>query len=421
MSSRPSQTSHQFRFAIRLSGVLSGLMLGLASGAALAPTPPAAMPVDPAIAEQAAAIPAASAAPDGAEAGDAPAYVLPPMTPPAPDQVRIPNAAEIAAWARSGHANAGSPSFSHWNDEGAIPPVCASCHSGAGFRALHGLDGSPAGPLTEPVPTGGVVDCDTCHNPALAEVREIRLPNDMMHPVRGGEASCLTCHQGRNSGSAIVQAIADRLDDQPDAELRFINPHYAVAAATWLGGYGGLGYQYPDKEYSGRFTHAKPVATCVSCHEPHSLEVRAETCQTCHDSPDSRAIRISRFSHDGSGNTTQGIHADIAAMSARLQDMLIAYAAQVAGTPMIYKGDRNPYFFADANGDGQIDESDGKPVPYASWTPRLLRAAYNWKFVTADAGAHVHNPHYAIQLLYDSIEDLAVPLGIDFAGLRMIR
>lgn len=413
----------------------AGLVLVLAAGTtwaqqapvdAASPQRPGATVTGPAspaggssMSDQAAAI--GTVGPDIPAPDESQVFVLPPMTQPTPDQVRIPNAAEIVAWSRSGHANAASPSFSHWNAEGSIPPACASCHSGSGFRALYGLDGGTAGPLTDPVQTGGVVDCDTCHNAGLAEVREIRLPNDMKHPVRGGEASCLTCHQGRASGSAIIAAIGDRLDDQPDPELRFVNPHYAVAAATWLGGYGGLGYHYPGKEYAGRFLHARPVATCVSCHEPHSLEVRTDTCKTCHDSADARAIRISRYSHDGSGNLNQGIHADIAGLAGRLQGMLTDYARQVAGTPMIYQGDQHPYFFADANADGVIDEAGGKPVVYASWTPRLLRAAYNWKFVTADSGAHAHNPHYAIQLLHDSAEDLAGSLGIDFPGLQLIR
>ncbi|MDO5603649.1 MAG: cytochrome c3 family protein [Paracoccus sp. (in: a-proteobacteria)] len=398
--------------------IATALLAFTFSASAQTPAEPA--PPDPAIVEQAARVaPGEAENPTGAGA-DAP-YALPPMTPFAPDQVKIPNAAEIAAWSRSGHADAHSRSFTNWNEQGEIPPVCATCHSGAGFRALYGLDGSEPGMPEHPFPTGGVVDCDTCHNPGIGAITEISLPNGMMHPVRGGEASCLTCHQGRNSGDAIIKAIADRLDDQPDAELRFINPHYAVAAATWLGGYAQLGYEYPGRHYEGRFTHAKPVATCVSCHEPHSLEVRAETCQTCHDSGDSAVIRISRYSHDGSGDLSKGIKADIAANADRLKAMLIDYAAEVAGTPMIYNGERHPYFFADANADGLIDEAEGAPVVYTAWTPRLLKAAYNWKFVTADKGAHVHNPHYAIQLLYDSMEDLSAPMDLDFSGLGLIR
>ena len=53
----------------------------------------------------------------------------------------------------------------------------------------------------------------------------------------------------------------------------------------------------------------------------------------------------------------------------------------------------------------------------ASWTPRLLKAAYNWKFVGADAAIHVHNPHYALELLYDSAEDLSAALQRELTGM----
>lgn len=348
-------------------------------------------------------------------------YVMPQSGPFHPDRISPGNSAIIAAWAKSGHADSRSESFAHWNDAGEIPPVCSTCHSGAGFRSLHGLDGSAPGLPDQPVPVGGVVDCDTCHNPRLSEIKEIRLPNGLMHPVAPGEASCLTCHQGRASGKAIAEAVGGGDEDAPNPELGFINPHYAVAAATWLGGYGGLGYHYPGKEYSGRFFHARPVASCTSCHDPHTLQVAAQTCLTCHEEGTPQAIRIARDSFDGSGDLSQGIGADIAANAARLKRMVVDYAARVAGTAMVYDGHSHPYFFADANGDGRADEVEGKPVPYNAWTPRLLKAAYNWKFVTADPGAYAHNPHYVLELLYDSIEDLSGPLGVDVAALGLRR
>lgn len=348
-------------------------------------------------------------------------FVMPESGPFRPDQISIEQMAIISAWSRSGHANIASRSFSNWNDAGEIPPVCATCHSGAGFRALHGLDGSQPGLPDHPMPTGGVVDCDTCHNPRLSSVEEIRFPSGLMHPVAPGEASCLTCHQGRAAGNMITNAVADKAEDLPDPDLGFINPHYAVAASTWLGGYAASGYHYPGKPYSGRFFHARPVASCASCHDPHTLTVSEQTCLTCHQESQPQDIRLSRQSFDGSGNLTQGIRADIAANADLLKGMLSDYAAQIAGTPMVYDGHRHPYFFADANGDGIMDEAEGKPAPYNAWTPRLLKAAYNWKFVTADPGAYAHNPHYALELLYDTIEDLGNPLGFDMAAAGLAR
>lgn len=324
---------------------------------------------------------------------------------------RTPNMEEITQWARSGHANVHSESFAHWNDSGEIPPVCSTCHSGAGFRSFYGFDGSEPGLPQSPVPVGGVVDCDTCHSPGLPGVTEVPLPSGREHPVTGAEAACMTCHQGRASGATVDKAVAGQPDDEVNPELRFINPHYAVAAASLLGSAGALGYQYPGKEYQPRFQHARPVATCISCHEPHNLTVAEETCLTCHDTADSRQIRISRQSYDGSGNLQQGIHADIGANRQRLFTLMADYARDIAGTPMVYDPASHPYFFADHNGDGLADQREGAPVAYASWTPRLLKAAYNWKFVGADAGIHVHNPHYALELIFDSAEDLSAGLG----------
>lgn len=353
--------------------------------------------------------------------GETPIFVMPKSGPFAPEQIAVPQSDAIAAWARSGHSDASSISFSYWNAAGVIPPVCAVCHSGAGFRSFHGFDGSAPGLPQAPVAVGGVVDCETCHNPGLAAVTEIVMPSGIMHPVSGGEASCMTCHQGRAAGATITRTVDGKGDDTPDPTLSFINPHYATAAATLLGGYGGMGYQYPGKQYSGRFLHARPVETCASCHDPHSLAVAEETCLTCHQTGAAADIRISRVSFDGSGDTRKGIRQDISANARRLMEMMQRYAADVAGTPFHYDGGRHPYFFSDANGDGVADQAEGKPIPYAAWTPRLLKAAYNWKFVGSDKGIHVHNPHYALELLYDSMEDLAGPLGVEFVTLRLIR
>ncbi len=62
-----------------------------------------------------------------------------------------------------------------------------------------------------------------------------------------------------------------------------------------------------------------------------------------------------------------------------------------------------PYYFADANGNGVVDEGEGS---YATWTPRLLKAAYNYQYFQKDPGAFAHNGVYMIQVLYDAINDV---------------
>lgn len=348
-------------------------------------------------------------------------FALPKSGPFTPAEIEIGNDKAIADWFRSSHANAAAEAFRHWDEDGEITGACATCHSGEGFRDFHGLDGSEAGVVNGPINTGGVVDCGTCHNAGLAQISEVIFPSGVVHPVRGVEASCLTCHQGRAAGVTVQKAIADLPADEVNPDLRFINPHYATAAATWLGGYGAAGYHYDGRDYSGRFFHARPVESCNSCHEPHTLEVGFEPCTTCHLEDSPQNIRIARQSHDGSGDTSKGIKEDIAANAALLLDMITRYAAQVAQAPVIHDGSRYPYFFADANGDGAVDMAEGQPVAYASWTPRSLRAAFNWKLVTADPGNYAHNPLYSLELLYDSIADLSDLLGIEMDSLNLLR
>ncbi len=348
-------------------------------------------------------------------------FALPKSGPFNPADIEIKNDQSITDWFRSAHADAAAEAFRHWDGEEEINSACATCHSGEGFRDYHGLDGTAAGSVEGPINTGGVVDCGTCHNAGLSEVTEVAFPSGLMHPVQGVEASCMTCHQGRTAGITVSKALGDLELDTPNPELRFINPHYATAAATWLGAYGGSGYHYEGKEYSGRFFHARPVSSCVSCHEPHTLEVAFEPCLTCHQANTPEEIRIARQSYDGSGDTTKGIRSDIQANAAMLLDMVKTYASDVAGAPMIYDGTRYPYFFSDANGDGVADQNEGRPVTYGAWTPRSLRAAYNWKLVTADPGNFAHNPPYMLELLYDTIEDLSEPLGVSMESLNLLR
>lgn len=348
-------------------------------------------------------------------------FALPQSGPFTPAEIEIDNDQAISDWFRSSHANAASDAFSHWDDDGEIRAACATCHSGEGFRDFHGLDGTPAGVVDGPINVGGVVDCGTCHNAGLADITEITFPSGLVHPVTGVEASCLTCHQGRSAGIDVAEATSGLADDEPNSELRFINPHYATAAATWLGGYGAAGYHYDGQDYSGRFFHARPVASCNSCHEPHTLEVEFEPCLTCHLADRPEDIRIARQSYDGSGDTSVGISSDIERNADTLLGMIRDYSDEVVGAPVIYDGTRFPYFFSDENGDGVIDTAEGSPVAYQSWTPRSLRTAFNWKLVTADPGNYAHNPQYSLELLYDSIMDLSAPLGIDMEDLQLLR
>ena len=105
---------------------------------------------------------------------------------------------------------------------------------------------------------------------------------------------------------------------------------------------------------------------------------------------------------DGDG-AEEGVAGELETFQENLMTAIQAYAADTAGTAIVYSATAYPYFFADANANGAIDEGE---EGYASWTPRLLRAAYNYQYSVKDPGAFVHNGKYVIQTLYDSLEDI---------------
>lgn len=334
-----------------------------------------------------------------------------------------PTAMEIIdAWAASPHADPTAEAFRHWDAEAelrAVPESCAQCHSGVGFLDYIGADGSEAGVVNAPAPLGGLIGCETCHNDAAMSLQTVTFPSGEIVGDLGNSAMCAVCHQGRTSTDSVREAVAGAEDDVVQGDLTFLNIHYRAAAATLMGGLVRGGYQYEGHDYAGRFEHPAPANTCTGCHSPHSLEVAVDSCATCHQGVDDpRAIRMTQADIDGDGDTSEGLASVIDSLHGRLDEAIRAYAAEVVGAPIVYASESYPYFFADTDADGTAGEDEAAyPNRYQSWTPRLLKAAYNYQFVAKDPGGYAHNPHYTLQLLIDSLDSLAERVEVDTAGL----
>ena len=322
-----------------------------------------------------------------------------------------------AKWSDAGHSDATSVSFTNWdeNDPPVVPVACAKCHSTPGFHDFLGQDGTEAGVVDHPAPIGSQIFCHACHNDAAHALDTVTFPSGVAVTDVGPEAVCLECHQGRTSTMTVDNATEGLDDDAVSPDLAFINVHYRVAAATQQGGVAHIGYEYPDREYVGRFLHKPDVRVCTDCHDPHSTAIDPQICAPCHanvvDRGDLRAIRTSAADYDGDGDTGEGIDAEIHALREALLDHIQRYAAEVLDAPVAYAA-RFPYWVGDLDGDGAAtgDEVSGGNR-FASWSPRLLRAAYNYHFSLQDPGNYTHNAHYTLQLLHDSIADLATALG----------
>ena len=330
----------------------------------------------------------------------------------------IPN---FEAWSGSGHSDRTAEAFVHWDEDGEISTSCARCHSTPGYLDYLGADGTDAFVVDNVAPLGTVVECVACHNDAAAELDTVIFPSGVEVTDLGPEARCMTCHQGRASADSVDVAITDAAlanDDTISADLGFINIHYFAAGATLNAGLVRGGYQYAGEHYDVRFRHVSDRATCVECHDPHSLEIRFEECQTCHEgmtsTDDLHDIRMEASlltDYDGDGDMAEGVHHEMTGVAEVLYEVLLAYAAEM-GAPLCYSAAAYPYFFNDSDSSGVCEDSEANyGNKYASWTARSLRGAYNYQVSLKDPGAFAHNAKYIIQVLYDSAMDLNAGLG----------
>jgi hypothetical protein len=299
-----------------------------------------------------------------------------------------------------------------------VPFGCVKCHTAQGLptfikdggTTVVTSNGTTSTTGVQSLPSSNGFMCTTCHNeeafPERYVVASVVFPSGKTVSFGGKDADgkfladdsnlCIECHQGRESTTSVNNALKGKEDDTVDPAIRFKNIHYFAAGATIFGGDVQGAYIYPEKEYVGQNMHASEdgkMNKCKDCHDVHALEPKVEACETCHDTTDPTTIRMSEVDYDGDGDVTEGINGEVATLSEALYAEIQKYA-EAHGGALEYKGDSYPYFYG----------ADGKA--YATWTPSLLKAAFNYQYVQKDPGAYVHNPKFVMQFLIDSIEDL---------------
>ena len=314
-----------------------------------------------------------------------------------------------------GHFAGSEEAFRHWDaDGGIVPGSCAKCHSATGQPEF----------ITEGVvtsqPASNGLNCGTCHNDVqnftLYEVPAVRFPSGAT--VTFGERDsaanmCLNCHQGRESTVSVDRLIGDAPDNEVTEGLRFLNIHYFAAGATLFGTEVKGAYEFEGREYTGFNEHVGTFNSCTECHDTHALQIVIEDCGECHEGADSleglRTIRMTDVDYDGDGDVTEGVYGEIDTMREKLYTAIQAYALETTGTAIIYDAHSYPYWFGDADGNGRINDDEGG---FSTWTPNLLRAAYNYQDSQKDPGGFAHNSSYVLQILYDSTQ----AVGGDLTG-----
>jgi hypothetical protein len=315
-----------------------------------------------------------------------------------------------------GHFNSTVEQFRHWDAEGVVPATCSKCHTAGGlpFYLKNGVNIAS--------PPSGALACSTCHDNigkfTLYQTKEVTFPSGAKVSFGENEPAnlCLNCHQGRES-TVSVNALIKKANvgaDETSDGLNFRNVHYFAAGATLFGGEAMGAYQFDGKEYSGRNLHVEKFDTCIECHNEHALTIEVKGCTECHKSvrtqEDVFSIRkeakdAKAVDYNGNGDTDEPIKAEIKTLYDDLLAHIQSYAKDKLGVAIAYSPSAYPYFFIDTNGNGSVDPDEAiSDNAFKPWTPNLLRAAYNYQYVTKDPGAFAHNPDYVLQILYDSIE-----------------
>jgi hypothetical protein len=343
----------------------------------------------------------------------------------------------------AGHFDGTAMAFRDWDETGMVPAACAKCHSATGLPqfienggtvALAGSNVVTTG-VTGAHPANGFA-CTTCHNDlskfTLHPVVNVPFPSGKSVTFSTEEDAdgnlvpvaanlCLECHQGRQSTQSVNARIGTTEDDElAERPITFANVHYFGAGGSLFGNDAQVAYQYADKEYAGRNMHVPGFQTCTDCHNPHELGLQFDKCVTCHAGAKTpQDIRVSANDLDGDKDAKEGANAEIMALEEKLYAAILDYAKDVVKQPIVYTPDANPYFFIDTNANGKADEDEvNSDNRYPNFTPRLLRAAYNYQYVQKDPGAFAHNPKYIGQILYDALEDLSKGgVEVDMTGL----
>jgi hypothetical protein len=333
---------------------------------------------------------------------------------------------QIALFESSGHADANSEAFTNWDEDNppVVPTMCARCHSKNGF--IDFADNGVVDAAAQP----GVFDCDVCHtNSTTGATRtfaSVTFPSGVVIGNLGAEALCMLCHLGRASKVTIdgVIASAGVGNDTPSSLLTFTNIHNLVAATTTHGTLVKGGYQYSGRSYDAKYGHHADYDRCIDCHDSHSLRIKTNNCGSCHASSSAGTKAMStgglyniRYvgsltDYDGDGDTSEGIYYEIEGIQTKLYSAILAYSRNEVGVPIGYDEYTYPYFFTDSNSNGVLDDTEvDYSNRYKEFTPRLLKACYNYHFSTRDKGAFAHGGKYLIQLLYDALYDVNYMIG----------
>ncbi len=331
----------------------------------------------------------------------------------------------IREWYKSGHADITSRAFTFPFTNVRDGGVCLRCHSGIGYANY--VDSSNTSYPSWNPPTTEIyshhITCNSCHDAQaypspedkrLRKTGEIKLVSgsgttEVFDATidAGLSATCITCHQGMQSGWSLYKTMVSKnVDPYNDIDelitnLTFVDPHYLPAGAMLfsLKGYEFKGGEF-GKTFSGHYSQGifqHQVMSCTGCHMAESEDEDLGGHTFYMENGTKKNISLCRNCHPGLEDF------DVYGRRKVLEDLKTAIINELANRGIFYNPSRFPYFFRTSDPQQQIF-----PNRVTQWKESELIAAFNLHFVNKEPGAYVHNYPYAAQLLYDS----CIALGI---------
>ncbi len=318
---------------------------------------------------------------------------------------------ETAEWQHAGHSDVNADPWSHYDWALSSRSACRKCHSGYGY-----IDNANGLAAAQQRGSFRTLDCLVCHSThgksqgdqLLRVYDTVTLPKDgpdLVLTTEKGNATCMTCHNGRVS---------------PDSRGTGLTPHYLLGAVT-LQGINGIAF--------GNTLQNSPHKTLASCTD-------------CHMAPSPAAGQPGAGKVGGHSFNMKVTHAGDPDLGFENVQNACNTAACHGGTEPLE--DFNRTAFGDYDGDGTIegveDETQGlldlvlaqiqakgavqlpghpywnvsgvQDVPPGNL--QLVKdAIWNWQLVTNSADNGIHNTAYVVGLLQVTYKALT---GADVPG-----
>jgi hypothetical protein len=307
-----------------------------------------------------------------------------------------------AQWVTSTHVQGGHMGGFYGSRDG-----CADCHSSQGFQEIvaTGIWDGPA--PSSPLPA----NCFTCH-----EIHETYTLADWAFRVaddgielrvneivtnQGSSNTCVQCHQSR-----IAEPVLDLANLATEVTItnKRYGPHHGPQGNMEAGAGSSGAYELAGTGYANSMHSTSADASCVKCHMASNAGSSGNMALGEH----SKNVGTGEWEDDTKSINANGCvacHTDLTdnaaatafVATAREANLALIESLGVALYALGYLDDDN--YVANDN----VTVSSDNPLVT---TTAHAAAIYNYKFVSEDKSALIHNPMYAKALVANSLSAL---------------